>query len=94
MPERLMILIDHFQLSHGGLASLIGVNRSQVSHWLSGRSAMPQATAMAIQAATGVRWQWLLCLDDQMLLDDMGVLSAEEVPLLTNIELLQRHNLI
>ena len=42
---------------------------------------MPQSTAMAFQAALGVRWEWLLNGDGEMLLDDMGKLSPEEVRL-------------
>lgn len=42
---------------------------------------MPQTTAMAFQAALGVRWQWLLHGEGEMLLDDMGKLSPQEVRL-------------
>jgi len=42
---------------------------------------MPQSTAMAFQAALGVRWQWLLNGEGEMLLDDMGKLSPQEVRL-------------
>lgn len=36
---------------------------------------------MAFQAALGVRWQWLLNGEGEMLLDDMGKLSPQEVRL-------------
>lgn len=45
------------------------MNNSQVSSWMSGRSKMPQATAMAFQAALGVRWEWLLHGKGKMLLE-------------------------
>lgn len=44
---------------------------------------MPQSTAMAFQAALGVRWEWLLNGEGEMLLDDMGKLSPDEVRLVT-----------
>lgn len=58
------------------------MHNSQVSSWVNGRYAMPRATAMAFQAALGVRWQWLLHGEGQMFLDDMGKLSADEVRLI------------
>lgn len=91
MPERLRIVLNHFGLTQSKLGGLIGFRHSIISLWLRGKNKMPQAAAMAIQAALGVRWQWTLYGDGEMLLDDMGVLSAEEVPLLTNSEPLQRH---
>jgi len=53
-----------------------------VIKWLAGETAMPQSTAMAFQAALGVRWEWLLHGTGKMLLDDMGKLTPEEVRLL------------
>lgn len=83
MPERLRIVLNHFGLTQSKLGGLIGFRHSIISLWLRGKNKMPQAAAMAIQAALGVRWQWTLYGDGEMLLDDMGVLSAEEVWLLT-----------
>ena len=43
---------------------------------------MPQSTAMAFQAALGVRWQWLLTGEGAMLLKDRPKLSDQEAELL------------
>lgn len=68
MPERLRKIMEHFALPQRGLAALIGVNPSQVSFWLNDKSSMPQSTAMAFQAALGIRWQWLLHGEGEMLM--------------------------
>ena len=56
-----------FGLTQRELAERIGVTQSQVSSWISGRSEMPQSTAMAIGLALGIRWQWLLTSEGEML---------------------------
>lgn len=43
---------------------------------------MPQSTAMAFQAAYGVRWQWLLNGEGEMLLTARPNLSDQEKELL------------
>jgi transcriptional regulator with XRE-family HTH domain len=58
-------------MTQAQLADLIGANRAVVSFWLSGKSAMPQSTAMAIGAALGIRWQWLLHGEGDMLMDEV-----------------------
>lgn len=78
MPDRLRKIIEHFGLSQRGLAGAIGVNPSQVSFWLSGESSMPQSTAMAFEAAFGVRWQWLLNGEGEMLLAKSGHLTDDQ----------------
>lgn len=83
VAERTKVMRTHFQLTMQKLASVIGVSQAQISQWETGKNTMPQATAMAFQAALGVRWQWLLHGEGQMLLDDMGTLSENEVRLLT-----------
>jgi transcriptional regulator with XRE-family HTH domain len=83
MPERLRLILDHFSLTQSGLAERIGMTHSIISQWLNESKAMPQSTAMAFQTALGVRWQWLLTGDGEMLLPDIGKLSEEEVRLLS-----------
>ena len=64
------------------MAEIIGVSHPQVSHWLSGKNTMPQSTAMAVQAILGVRWQWLINGEGEMLLKDRPKLSDQEAELL------------
>lgn len=78
---RLKILRSHYQLSMRALADTIGVSQAQVSMWESGKNAIPRPTALAFQAALGIRWEWLLNGEGEMLLDDMGKLSPQEVRL-------------
>lgn len=59
-PDRLRSIMSSFDLNQARLAELLGMKQAAVSRWLSGDADMPQSTAMAIQAALGVRWQWLL----------------------------------
>jgi transcriptional regulator with XRE-family HTH domain len=83
MPERLRAILSHFGLTQSQAGELLGFRHSIISNWLAGKNEMPQSTAMAFQAALGVRWEWLLHGTGKMLLDDMGKLSPEEVRLLT-----------
>lgn len=67
LSERVRILLSHFGLTQKKMADMVGMSQSNVHAWLNG-GAMPQATAMAFQAALGVRWQWLLNGEGEMLL--------------------------
>lgn len=58
-----------FGLTQVQMGNLIGIRHAAVSHWLTGRSEMPQSTAMAYQSALGIRWQWLLHGEGAMLLE-------------------------
>lgn len=82
LPDRIRAVLKHFDLKQTGLSSLVGMKHTVVIKWLSGETAMPQSTAMAFQAALGVRWEWLLHGQGRMMLDDMGKLSTDEVRLL------------
>jgi transcriptional regulator with XRE-family HTH domain len=68
MPERIEAILAHFGLTKKGLADLIGLSHSNVHAWLNGGN-MPRSTAMAFQAALGVRWQWLLTGEGDMMVD-------------------------
>lgn len=83
MKERLLLLLEKFDLTHTEFAGLVGMNNSQVSSWMTGRSALPQSTAMAFQAALGVRWQWLLLGEEPMMLEITGTRCEYEVRLLS-----------
>lgn len=78
MRERIKIILRHFNLTQAELAAKIGGRQSTVGNWLSGAAEMPQSTAMAIQFAIGVRWQWLLNGEGEMLAEETGSLSDEE----------------
>lgn len=75
-------MLGRFGITQTQFAAAVGMKHTAVINWLNG-APMPRATAMAFQAALGVRWQWLLHGEGQMLLDDMGTLSENEVRLLT-----------
>lgn len=68
-------MMAHFNLNQAGVAEIVGMRHTIVSRWLSGETQMPQSTAMAFQAALGVRWQWLLNGEGEMLLS-----KAEHLP--------------
>lgn len=83
LRERLLYLLAELGLTHAAFTAAIGVNHSQISSWMTGRSKMPQSTAMAFQAVYGVRWQWLLNGDGEpwlaqweFLPDDLKELAA------------------
>ena len=82
LPARIREVLSHFAVTQSKLAEIIGVSHPQVSHWLSGKNTMPQSTAMAIQAALGVRWQWLLNGDGEMTLSERPHLTDQERDLL------------
>jgi len=82
MPKRLRLILERFSVTQAAFGGLIGMKHSIVSSWLAGKKSMPQSTAMAIQAALGVRWQWLLNGEGEMLLEDLGQLSPEETELI------------
>lgn len=82
LQSRVREVIAHFSLTQSKLAEIIGVSHPQISHWLSGKNSMPQSTAMAFQAALGVRWQWLLEGTGEMLLKERPRLSDQERDLL------------
>lgn len=63
--------MSHFGLNQAQTAALFGMRQTIVSRWLTGVAEMPQSTAMAFQAALGVRWQWLLNGEGSMLLDEV-----------------------
>ncbi len=83
MRERIKLILKHFGLTQAELAETIGGRQSTVGNWLSGAD-VPQSTAMALQLAIGVRWQWLLNGEGEMLAEDTGSLSDEERVLIRN----------
>jgi|JI10StandDraft_1071094.scaffolds.fasta_scaffold11374_6 transcriptional regulator with XRE-family HTH domain len=58
--RRLTKILQDRDMTQNQLAKAIGVTQGQISRWLRGRNAIPQATAMAIETIVGARWQWLL----------------------------------
>ena len=76
-------MLDFFSMTQAELGATIGMHNSQISSWIKGRSAMPQHTAMAFQAALGVRWQWLLLGEEPMMMQITGPSSEIEVRLLS-----------
>lgn len=64
--------MSHFGLNQTKIGDLLGYKHTIVSLWLSGKKEMPQSTAMAIGAALGIRWQWLLNGEGSMLLDQVN----------------------
>src|SRR5689334_7461686 len=85
MPERIKAIISAFGLTQAALGKLLGLSQSNVSAWISG-GGMPQSTAMAFQAALGVRWQWLLNGEGEMFLADRPKLSDQERDLLDALQ--------
>lgn len=79
LKSRIHALLEHFQITQTQLAEKIGANRAVVSFWLSGKSGMPQSTAMAIGSALGIRWQWLLNGEGDMLLGEVIAHMPEDL---------------
>lgn len=77
LSDRVRQILDNFGLSQNAFARALGISQSNVHAWLHGGN-MPQTTAMAIQFAIGVRWQWLLNGEGEMLAEETGSLSDEE----------------
>ena len=66
--KRIMKIMEAFGLGQAALAEKIGATQASLSMYAGGHRNMPQSTAMAFQAALGVRWQWLLNGEGEMLL--------------------------
>lgn len=58
--QRLRILREHLGKSASALAEALGRSKSVWSYYESGRSPLPRSTAMALEAAYGIRADWLL----------------------------------
>lgn len=86
MPERMKDFLRKTGLTQAEAGEAIGVSGAQVSRWALGQNSMPRTVKLAFQDVFKVREQWW---DDggQMLLDDMGKLSPQEVRL---VELFRR----
>ena len=82
LSQRLRALMDDRQITQQKLAAEIGVSHPSVSNWLGEKVNMPRSIAMAIQAAFGVRWQWLLDGEGSMYLAEQRPLSETENELL------------
>jgi len=55
MPERVLKILAVFRMTQSQLAAVIGIRQTAVSKYVNGDADMPQSTAMAFQAALGVR---------------------------------------
>ena len=82
MGIRLKEIMHTFGLNQAGMAGVIGVTAAQMSRWILGQNEMPQPTAMAFQAALGIRWQWLLNGEGEMLLAKRETVTDNEKILL------------
>jgi len=80
MPERVKEFLMKTGLTQAQAGDAIGVSGAQISRWMLGQNAMPRTVKLAFQSVFNVREQWW---DDggEMLLDDMGKLSPQEVRL-------------
>lgn len=75
MPERILKILSTFNMTQGQLAACVGLRQTAVSRYITGETEIPQSTAMAFQAALGVRWQWTLKGEGEMRLS-----KAEYLP--------------
>ncbi|GAB4422233.1 MAG: hypothetical protein OHK0011_00870 [Turneriella sp.] len=71
--------MEAFNLNQVQLGETIGIKHAAISHWISGRTEMPRSTAMAFQAALGIRWQWLLNGEGDMLLSEVVAHMPEDL---------------
>lgn len=77
--KRIMVLLAHFGLKQAELAEKIGATRTSLALYAGGQRNMPQSTAMAFQAALGIRWQWLLNGEGDMLLSEVVAHMPEDL---------------
>ncbi len=80
--DRLRRVMKSLDLSQRDLANAIGVSEGQMSRWIKGINKMPRATAMGLQAAYAVRWEWLLNGEGAEFLPKSHSLTAKEKKLL------------
>ncbi len=76
--KRIMELMKHKGFTQQTLADKIGLARSALSLYAGGHREMSQQVAMAFQAALGIRWQWLLHGEGDMMLPPTVDLPQDE----------------
>lgn len=72
-------MLTHAGINQAKISEILGVSPGQISRWINGVDSMPQPTAMAIGAALGIRWQWLLHGEGAMLLDSVTAHMPEDL---------------
>lgn len=83
LAKRVLLARRHAGLSQSALATAVGVQRSAVSHWESGRGVQPSAKRLeGIAMATQVHYEWLatgrgpIGLSEAILMDMIPAVDA------------------
>jgi len=80
--ERMKMAREHYGLNMKDWGAIIRGSQSQISLWESGKNSIPYAVAAAYEAKKGVRADWLIDGQGEMLLREKTVLSDNEAIML------------